>query len=132
MLTHIRQAARTRVVWVRSRALDPSPHDVAPAAYAGGQLATGVAPPAHAYAGLSVPVAEPPSAGDMAPEDHEIADAVAQGSDWMTELLARLVDKDTTLGHEEAGQAVMREALSELGLEPIDVPMDAAALRAHP
>ncbi len=132
MLTHIRQPGRSRVVWVRSSALDPIPNDVAPAAYAGSHLATGVAPPAHAYAGLSVPVAGPPSAGDMAPEDHEIADAIVRGGDWMTELLARLVDKDTTLGHEEAGQAVMREALSELGLEPIDVPMDAAALRAHP
>jgi acetylornithine deacetylase len=107
-------------------------HDIEPAAYAGSQIASGVAPPEHAYAGLSVPVAEPPPAGEMAPQDHEIADAIAQGGDWMTELLARLVDKDTTLGHEETGQAVVREALSELGLEPVDVPMDAAALRAHP
>jgi hypothetical protein len=86
----------------------PTPHDVVQAAYAGSQLATGSAPPAHAYAGLSVPVAEAPPPGVMAPEDREIADAIAQGGDWMTELLARLVDKDTTLGHEEAGQAVIR------------------------
>jgi acetylornithine deacetylase len=112
--------------------LDPVPHDVGPAAYAGSQLATGVAPPEHAYAGLSVPVTAPPAAGEMAPDDQEIADAIAEGRAWMTELLARLVDKDTTLGREEAGQAVVREALSELGLEPVDVPMDAGALRANP
>ena len=113
-------------------ALDPVPHDVGPAAYAGSQLATGVAPPEHAYAGLSVPVVAPPAAGEMAPDDRKIADAIAEGRAWMTELLARLVDKDTTLGREGAGQAVVRETLSELGLEPVDVPMDAAALRAHP
>jgi len=121
---------------LRSTALDPVPpqigHDIGPAAYAGSQLAGGVAPPERAYAGLSVPIGQPPPAGEMAPQDHEIADAIAQGSGWMIELLARLVDKDTTLGREEAGQAVIRDALSELGLEPVDVPMDAAALRAHP
>ena len=68
----------------------------------------------------------------MAPEDTEIAEAIAAGAEWMTELLARLVDRDTTLGNEEAGQAVMREALLELGLDPVDVPMDPEALRAHP
>ena len=71
-------------------------------------------------------------AADMAPEDTEIAEAIAAGAEWMTELLARLVDRDTTLGKEEAGQAVMREAMQELGLEPVDVPMDTEALRAHP
>ena len=50
----------------------------------------------------------------------------------MTGFLARLVDQPTTLGHEEGGQEVVREALRELGLEPVDVPMDADALRANP
>jgi acetylornithine deacetylase len=68
----------------------------------------------------------------MAPQDHEIAEAIAAGSAWMTELLTRLVEQDTTLGHEEPGQAVMRAALRQLGLEPVDVPMGPAALRAHP
>lgn len=68
----------------------------------------------------------------MGAEDHEIAAAIADGGAWMTELLARLVDKDTTLGHEEGGQAVVREALLELGLDPVDVPMGPIALRAHP
>ena len=71
-------------------------------------------------------------AADMAPEDTEIAEAIAAGAEWMTELLARLVDRDTTLGKEEAGQAIMREAMQELGLQPVDVPMDTEALRAHP
>ena len=61
MLTHIRQARAAGLTLVRSTALDPvSPqigHDIGPAAYAGGQLASGAAPPEHAYAGLSVPVA---------------------------------------------------------------------------
>jgi acetylornithine deacetylase len=68
----------------------------------------------------------------MAPEDREIADAIAAGAGWMTELLARLVDKDTTLGNEEGGQAVIREAMHELELAPVDVAMDPDELRAHP
>ncbi len=50
----------------------------------------------------------------------------------MTDLLARLVSVDTTLGNEEAGQIVVRDALREIGLVPVDVAMDAAALRSHP
>jgi acetylornithine deacetylase len=53
-------------------------------------------------------------------------------ADWMVELLERLVAAPTTLGHEEAGQAVMSEAFADCGLEPVDVPLDAEALRAHP
>ncbi len=33
---------------------------------------------------------------------------------------------------EEAGQAVMARAFAEIGLEPVDVPLDADALRADP
>ncbi len=66
------------------------------------------------------------------PEDGLIAEAIAAEADWMQEILARLVEKPTTLGNEEPGQAVMREAIREIGLEPVDVPMDAAALREHP
>lgn len=50
----------------------------------------------------------------------------------MEELAARLVAAPTVLGDEGPGQAVMREALAGLGLRPVDVPMDADALRAHP
>ena len=66
------------------------------------------------------------------PEDGQIAEAIAAEADWMQEILARLVEKPTVLGNEEPGQAVMREAIREIGLEPVDVPMDAATLRAHP
>ena len=112
-------------------ALEPLPDDVAPAAYAGSQLSTGPEPPELRYAGLPMPGPDL-EAADMAPEDTEIAEAIAAGAEWMTELLARLVDRDTTLGNEEAGQAIMREAMQELGLQPVDVPMDTEALRAHP
>ncbi len=49
----------------------------------------------------------------------------------MLEVLQRLVEAPTLLGNEEPGQAVMSEALREIGLRPVDVPMDADALRAH-
>jgi acetylornithine deacetylase len=66
------------------------------------------------------------------PGDREIAEAIGAQEAWMTDLLVRLVEADTTLGNEEAGQAIVRAALAELGLEPVDVPMDAEVLRAHP
>jgi acetylornithine deacetylase len=51
---------------------------------------------------------------------------------WMVELLGRLVAAPTTLGAEEAGQTVMAEAFADCGLQPVDVPLDAGALRADP
>ena len=44
----------------------------------------------------------------------------------------RLVEAPTTLGNEEPGQAIMREAFREIGLEPFDQPLDAELLRDHP
>lgn len=65
--------------------------------------------------------------------DRAILEAVVAVEGEMLELLARLVEVPTTLGDEEPGQVVVEEALRELaGLEPYDVPMDEAALRAHP
>jgi acetylornithine deacetylase len=64
--------------------------------------------------------------------DREILEAIEEERDSMEELAARLVAAPTVLGDEGAGQAVMREALAVLGLRPVDVPMDADALRAHP
>ena len=61
-----------------------------------------------------------------------IAAAVAAQQDWMLELLERLVAAPTVLGGEEPGQKVIAEAFAELGLEPVDVPMDGAALRTDP
>lgn len=65
--------------------------------------------------------------------DREIADAVADVEDEMLELLARLVEVPTTLGNEEPGQEPIELAYRDLlDLEPIDIAIDAEALRAHP
>ena len=102
-----------------------------------------------AYGGSRVPgAAEPPDelafdgratalAGVEAPnpaaEDDAIAEAIADQTDWMVDLLARLVRIRTTLGEEEAGQVLITQVMrDDLGLEPIDVPMDERALRDHP
>ena len=71
--------------------------------------------------------------GGVEVSDREIADAVAAVEDEMLELLSRLVEAPTTLGNEEPGQQVMREAFRDLlGLEPFDIPLDAELLRTHP
>ena len=62
----------------------------------------------------------------------EIAAAVAAESAYMEEVLVRLVEAPTTLGNEEPGQAVMRNAFRELGLDPFDQLLDAEMLRSHP
>jgi acetylornithine deacetylase len=59
-------------------------------------------------------------------------EAVAAQAAWMEELLVELVAAPTMLGAEEAGQAVMARAFADCGLRPVDVPMDAAAIRADP
>ena len=64
--------------------------------------------------------------------DAEILAAVAAEEAAMAELLAELVAAPTLLGDEEAGQAIMRRAFADLGLEPFDVPLDPAALAGHP
>ena len=87
---------------------------------------------APASGGVPIPAADADLAGELAPEDREIVGAIAARAPWITEALAALVERDTTLGNEAAGQEVVRERFRELGLEPVDVPMDADALRAHP
>jgi acetylornithine deacetylase len=64
--------------------------------------------------------------------DAAIADAVGAEAGYMEELLSRLVEAPTLLGNEEPGQELMRGAFRELGLAPVDVPLDETALRAHP
>ena len=49
----------------------------------------------------------------------------------MAALLVELVEAPTVLGDEDAGQAIMRTAFAGLGLEPLDVPLDSAALARH-
>jgi acetylornithine deacetylase len=64
--------------------------------------------------------------------DAEILAAVAAEEAAMADLLAELVAAPTLLGDEARGQAVMRRAFEDLGLEPFDVPLDRAALDGHP
>src|SRR6185436_3495114 len=64
--------------------------------------------------------------------DAEILAAVAAEEAAMAELLVALVEAPTLLGDEAAGQAIMRAAFAGLGLEPLDVPLDPAALADHP
>jgi acetylornithine deacetylase len=47
---------------------------------------------------------------------------------WMEDLLVELV----AASGEDAGQAVMARAFADCELEPVDVPLDADALRADP
>ncbi len=74
----------------------------------------------------------PEEVGEVSPEEREIAEAIAAEAGWIRDLLGSLVSVDTTLGREEPGQEIVRDALRDLGLEPVDIGMDADALRAHP
>lgn len=113
--------------------MHPPPEEASAGAYGGSRLTTELdAPSELAYDGRgdAAPPAIPPD--QIAAEDAGIIEAIAEGTGWMTDVLADLVRAPTTLGNEEAGQQIVREVLRDLGLEPVDVPMDAAALRAHP
>ena len=68
----------------------------------------------------------------VGPGDDEILAAVAAGRAEMEALLVELVRAPTLLGADAPGQAVMRRAFAGLGLEPVDVPLDPAALQGHP
>jgi acetylornithine deacetylase len=62
----------------------------------------------------------------------EIPAAIAAEGPAMEELLVRLVEAPTLLGDESPGQAIMRGAFEELGLAPVEVPLDPEAIRGHP
>ena len=62
----------------------------------------------------------------------EITAAVAAQTEWMVDVLERLVAAPTVLGAEEGGQVVMEQALRDVGLAPWDMSLDADALRADP
>jgi acetylornithine deacetylase len=64
--------------------------------------------------------------------DAEILAAVAAEQPAMVDLLCELVEAPTLLGDEAPGQAVMRRAFADAGLEPLDVPLDTAPLDGHP
>jgi len=68
----------------------------------------------------------------MAPTDEHVLAAVAESEAEMEALLADLVRARPLFGAEAAGQDVMRRAFAGLGLEPVDVPLDADLLRASP
>jgi acetylornithine deacetylase len=117
--------------------MSPAPDEVAAAheggGYGGSRLGSDLeAPPASAYDGMALAAAPFDGPPEPTADDHEIAEAIAAESGWMADVLARLVEQPTVLGNEEPGQAVVRQALRDLDLEPVDVPMDAEALRAHP
>jgi acetylornithine deacetylase len=70
--------------------------------------------------------------GSAQVSDREIGHAVAAVEDEMLELLAELVEAPTTLGNEEAGQQIVERTYRQLlELEPIDIGLDAEALRSH-
>src|SRR5438093_348286 len=122
---------------VRSPAMDAAPGEGlagTTGAYGGSRL-TGAepdAPPGLAYDGRGSPFTHAELAGELAPEDREILDAIESERAWTCDLLASLVREPTTLGEEERGQVVVRDALRGLGLSPVDVRMEADAIRAHP
>lgn len=89
-----------------------------------------LAPPLGAFDGVGDPAPTSPAEPDEL--ERELHHAVAADADAIEDLLRTLIEQPTTLGNEEGGQAVMRRALRDLGLDPVDVPMDADALRAHP
>jgi acetylornithine deacetylase len=93
-------------------------------------LASEFEPPKHAFDGVGHPAHAVPAREDEL--ERELHEAVAAEASAVEDLLRTLIERPTTLGNEESGQAVMREAFRDLGLEPVDVPMDAEALRANP
>src|SRR2546426_11452475 len=88
-------------------------------------------PPAHAHDGMGHAIALP-ELEELAAEERSILEAISAESDWMTEVLADLIRAPSVLGNEETGQEVVRQALRDLGLEPLDVAMDAERIRTHP
>jgi len=66
------------------------------------------------------------------PSDEQLLATVAEGEAEMEALLSDLVRARPVFGAEADGQDVMRRAFAGLGLDPVDVPLDADALRASP
>ena len=110
--------------------MHPGPEDGG--AYGGSRLTSEVEPSPLAFDGRGDVFAPVQDGAEPAAVDLRILDAIGDEAEWMADVLAALVRAPTTLGNEEAGQVVVRAALREIGLEPVDVPMDAAVLRASP
>jgi acetylornithine deacetylase len=113
--------------------MHPVPEEALTGSYGGSRLTTDGEPPAGlAFDGRGATATHADVLGELPPEDARILEAIAEQTSWMTDLLVRLVQAPTMLGNEEEGQRIVVHALRELGLDPVDVPMDAEALRAHP
>src|SRR5205807_5848469 len=69
---------------------------------------------------------------DVSTQTADIGAAVAGQAHWMEDLLVALVQAPTELGHEEAGQVVIADAVRACGLSPRAIHLDADALGAHP
>lgn len=113
--------------------MDPAPADALPTGSYGGSRPSAsdlLAPPEIAFDDRGVP--DTTSEAEPDELEWEIGEAVASQVPAMEELLHRLIEQPSTLGNEGGGQEVMREAFRELGLEPLEVPMNAEVLRAHP
>jgi acetylornithine deacetylase len=107
--------------------MEPAPaRDPGPPA---GGVPRDLEPPVHAFDGAGHPAVAALAEPDEL--ERELHQAVIAEHDAIEDLLRTLIERPTTLGNEEGGQAVMREAFRDLGLDPVDVPMDAAALRAN-
>ncbi len=115
-------------------AAQPEHAEALAGAYGGSRLtgAEPASPPEFAFDGRGSPFTHADLTGEMAPEDHRIIEAISAETSWIADVLSRLVEAPSTLGNEEPGQIVVAEALRAIGLEPVDVPMDADAIRAHP
>ena len=110
------------------------PEETIPSAYGGSRVSPPglLAPPPVAYSGRGEPAVRSGDWPEPSADDREIIDAVQAEAGAMEDILLALIEAPTTLGNEAAGQGVMRQAFREVGLEPVDVPMDAEALRANP
>jgi acetylornithine deacetylase len=110
--------------------MHPLPEDGG--AYGGSRLTSDEPPSPLAFDGRGGVFTADPAVLEPAGIDVRILEAVDAEAAWMSDVLAALVGAPTTLGNEEPGQIVMRDAIREIGLEPMDIPMDADALRASP
>ena len=86
--------------------MEPSPDETVTGAAYGGSRLTGdlEAPGEYAFDGRGELATQPGAAPKQTPEDSEILGAIEEQGDWMTEVLARLVRAETTLGKEEPGR----------------------------
>src|SRR5438445_9445930 len=141
MITFVSTRAESRQEWgsqvprvalVRSRPMQPVPDESLRGAQGGSRPRDLEPPDERAHDGRGIPFEHRDVKRELTPTDLEILEAIGAQEAWIVDLLIDLVRAPTVLGNEETGQKVIRTALRELGLEPVDVPMDAGAIRAHP